>query len=173
MKEYLKPFENTKNQLKHYVTIDFLKNHPHKIKRCAEIWLEVLGKIWVPEVTLDQVVENLHNHLNDNQLPITFVALDDEVPVGMCSLRKNDGILPNLMPWLGSLVVDPVYQKQGIGNKLVEVTKLKAQELGFDTLHLFAFDATIPEYYQRLGWNIISMDNFKRHPVTVMQCLLI
>ena len=102
-------------------------------------------------------------------MPITFVALDGDLPVGMCSLRENDGIRPDLTPWLGSLVVDPKYQKQGIGKMLIDVTVLKAKELGFEKLYLFAFDPTIPEYYERLGWRKIGMDEFKSHPVTVME----
>jgi len=84
-------------------------------------------------------------------------------------LRENDGIRPDLTPWLGSLVVDPKYQRQGIGNMLIDTTLLKAKERGFKKLYLFAFDPTIPEYYKRLGWSQICMDEFKSHPVTVME----
>ena len=38
----------------------------------------------------------------------------------MCSLRGNDGIRPDLTPWLGSLVVHPDYQKQGVGRRLID-----------------------------------------------------
>ena len=107
--------------------------------------------------------------MNDQVLPITFVALDGDLPVGMCSLRENDGIRPDLTPWLGSVVVDPKYQKQGIGKMLIDVTVLKAKELGFEKLYLFAFDSTIPEYYKCLGWSPICMDEFKSHRVTVME----
>jgi GNAT superfamily N-acetyltransferase len=107
--------------------------------------------------------------LNDQVLPITFVALDADLPLGMCSLRENDGIRPDLTPWLGSLVVDPKYQKQGIGKMLADITLLKAKELGFEKLYLFAFDPTIPEYYERLGWKKICIDEFKSHLVTVMR----
>ncbi len=102
-------------------------------------------------------------------LLITFIALDGDVPSGMCSLRENDGIRLDLTPWLGPLVVDPKYQKQGIGKMLIDVTVDKAKELGFEKLYLFAIDPTMPEYYQRLGWKKIGMDEFKSHPVTVME----
>ncbi len=52
---------------------------------------------------------------------------------------------------------------------LVDVTVLKAKELGFEKLYLFAFDPTIPSYYERLGWEKIGMDEFKSYPVTVME----
>ena len=150
------------------IKIDLLKNHP-AIPALANIWHEVLGKIWVPDVPAHRVIARFADHLNDQDLPITFVALDGEIPVGMCSLRENDGIRPDLTPWLGSLVVDPKYQKQGIGKMLVDVAVRQAKECGFKKLYLFAFDPTIPEYYERLGWRKIGMDEFKSHPVTVME----
>jgi GNAT superfamily N-acetyltransferase len=154
------------------IKIDLLKNHPQVIPALANIWHEVLGKIWVPDIPVERVITRFEDHLNDSYLPITFVALDSDMPVGMCSLRENDGIRPDLTPWLGSLVVDPTYQKQGIGKMLINVTVEKAKQLGFEKLYLFAFDPTLPNYYQRLGWEKIGMDEFKFHPVMVMKVTL-
>lgn len=151
------------------IKIDLLKNHPNTIPVLANIWHEVLGKIWVPEVPVERVITRFADHLNDQALPITFIALGGDLPVGMCSLRENDGIRSDLTPWLGSLVLDPKHQKQGIGRMLIDVAVQKAKELGFEKLYLFAFDLTIPEYYERLGWRKIGMDEFKSHPVTVME----
>lgn len=154
------------------ITIAYLKHHSDCIPELAKIWHEVLGQIWLPDVPISRVEENLRNHLNTEQLPLTFVALQENKPVGMCSLRVNDGIRPELMPWLGSLVVCPSHQKQGIAKQLINRTKKEAQILGFKTLYLLAFDSTIPEYYCRLGWRPIGMDELKGHPVTVMEIML-
>ena len=151
------------------ITIDLLKNHQDSIARLATIWHEVLGKIWVPDVPIERVIQKYESHLNDTQLPITFVAIDGEKPVGMCSLRENDGIRPDLTPWLGSLVVSPAYQKQGIAPLLIEATQQKAKDLGFKKIYLFAFDPNIPDYYSRLGWSIIGSDEFKGHTVILME----
>ncbi len=154
------------------IKIDLLKNHKDTIPLLTKIWHEVLGRIWVPDVAIERVEQNFLKHLNDDIMPLTFVAFHHDKPVGMCSLRENDGIRPDLKPWLGSLVVDQGYQKQGIGKTLMDMTKQKAVALGFETLYLFAFDPTIPNYYERLGWRKISMDEFKGHPVTVMEIAL-
>ncbi len=151
------------------IKIDLLKNHPNTISTLAHIWHEVLGKIWVPDVPVERVIARFADHLNDQALPITFVALDGDLPAGMCSLRENDGIRPDLTPWLGSLVVDPKHQKQGIGRMLIDVTVRQAKEHGFEKLYLFTFDPSVPEYYERLGWKKIGMDEFKSYPVTVME----
>lgn len=154
------------------IKIDLLKNHPDCIHRLAEISYELIGKIWIPESTIENVVQKLSGHLNENTLPLTYVALDGKMPIGMCSLRQNDGIRQDLTPWLGSLVVDQLYQKQGIGNMLIDTIKYKAKDLGYEKLFLFAFDSTIPIYYSRHGWNKSSMDQFKGHPVTIMEASL-
>lgn len=105
-------------------------------------------------------------------MPMTYVALENDQPVGMCSLRDNDGIRPDLTPWLGSLVVSSTAQKQGIAQLLINAVKQKAADLNFNTLYLFALDPTIPNYYARLGWQAMGVDTFKSIPVTVMRTQL-
>lgn len=153
------------------IQVDFLKNHPHAIPALANIWHEVLGKVWMPEIRIEEIESLYYEELN-RDMPLTYIALDGEIPVGSSTLELNGGIRPDLGPWIGDLVVDPKYQKQGIGKMLIGVTIEKAKELGFEKLYLFAFDPTIPEYYQGLGWKKIGMNEFKSHPVTVMEVWL-
>lgn len=151
------------------ITIDYLKHHPQALEQLTQIWHQLLGKIWVPDVPMERVKQRFVEHMQDDQLPLTLVAFNENVPIGMCSLRENDGILPELTPWLGSLVVDPNHQNTGVGRLLVDATKKQAKELNYEILYLFAFDPTIPDYYQRLGWKKRGMDRFKGHVVTVME----
>ena len=150
------------------IKIDLLKNYPNTIPALAHIWHEVLGKIWMPGIGIEEI-ESLYHEELEHDMPLTYIALYNQIPVGSATLELNGGIRADLRPWLGDLVVDPKYQKQGIGKMLVDVAVLKAKELGFKKLYLFAFDPTIPEYYKRLGWKKIGMDEFKSHPVTVME----
>ena len=150
------------------IKVDLLKKHPHTIPALANIWHDVLGKIWMPEIGIEEI-ESLYYEEPNRGMPLTYIALDGEIPVGSCTLELNGGIRPDLSPWIGDLVVNPDYQKQGIGKMLLEIAVKKAKELGFEKLYLFAFDPTIPAYYQRLGWKKIGMDEFKSHPVTVME----
>ena len=150
------------------IKIDLLKNYPNTIPALAHIWHEVLGKIWMPGIGIEEI-ESLYHEELEHDMPLTYIALYNQIPVGSATLELNGRIRADLRPWLGDLVVDPKYQKQGIGKMLVDVAVLKAKELGFKKLYLFAFDPTIPEYYKRLGWKKIGMDEFKSHPVTVME----
>jgi GNAT superfamily N-acetyltransferase len=151
------------------IVIDLLKNCPRHIPRLAKIWYEGLGADWVPGLSLRYVEQCLHERLHVDVLPITFVALDGKKPVGMCSLRNNDGIRLDLAPWLASLVVCTTYQKRGIGSQLIEAVKQKAAAMGFEKIYLFALDDTVVDWYARMGWKTIGTDIFKEHAVTVME----
>ncbi|KTC72581.1 GNAT family acetyltransferase [Legionella birminghamensis] len=86
------------------IRIELLKHHPHTLSRLAQIWHKELASIWAPEFSLEQARARFQTHMNDGEMPLTMVAFADGMPVGMCSLRKNDGIRPDLCPWLGGLV---------------------------------------------------------------------
>ena len=83
-----------------HIEISYLKDHPEAIPDLARIWHKVLGNIWVPDISIERVEQRFLDHLNDALLPITFVAFDEKKLVGGVSLRENDGIRPDLMPWL-------------------------------------------------------------------------
>lgn len=150
------------------ITIDLLKNHPQTIPTLAHIWHEVLGKIWMPEVSFVEIESLYHQELHQD-MPVTYVAFDDHIPVGSCTIELEGGIRPDLGPWLGDLVVAPKHQKQGIGKRLVNAAIGKVKQLGFTKLFLFTFDSKTANYYERLGWRHIGKDEFKSRPVTVME----
>ena len=154
------------------IKIDLLKNHPDAIPELAHIWHDVLGKIWFPELTIQEIESLTYDELNHPDETTSFVALCDEIPVGFCTFKLKEEFRPDLGPWLADVVVDPKYQKQGIGKMLVDVAVRQAKERGFKKLYLFTFDPTIPEYYKRLGWRQICMAEFQSHPVTVMEVVL-
>lgn len=152
------------------INIELLKNHAELLPDVAQIGYEYIGKIWVPGMQLEHAIERYIQHLNDSILPLTMVALYNKELIGICSLRENDGIRPDLTPWLGSLVVIPEYQKLGVGKMLIDAIKQKAKIFGFTELFLFAFDAAgTATYYNNIGWKIIGDDNFKNNKVIVME----
>lgn len=160
-----------KNEEPSMIKIELLKNHSEVIPKLSKIWHEVLGKIWMPEIGIEEIESLNYKELNQD-MPLTYIALYGDTCVGSCTLQLNDEVRPDLGPWIESLVVDPRYQKQGIGKMLLDVTVKKAKELGFKKLYLFAFDPTMPKYYQRFGWKTVGMDEFKSNPVTVMEISL-
>ncbi len=139
------------------IAIDLLKNHQEAIPSLVQIWLATLGSGWMSNVSASQVA---------------LIAFDGNKPVGMCSLQMNDGIRPDVFPWLGDLCVDANYQNQGIGKKLVCAAQEKIRSLGFKKLYLFIFEESLLTFYHKQGWKKIGQDVYEGHPVIVMECTL-
>lgn len=111
------------------VKIAYLKEYPETIPTLAKIWHEVLGSIWISDISIEEVEQGFYDDLNDNSLPLTIVALKGTQVIGAVSLYENDEIRADLTPWLESLVVDKTYQYQGVGKILVQEVKQKARDL--------------------------------------------
>lgn len=150
------------------ITIKNLMDCQDHLPFLAELLYQEIGRHWVPEASSQRASDKLKTHLNRDILPLALVALDGDKPVGMACLRETDGIKPGICPWLGSLVVNPEYRSEGVGQALIDAVKSQAKILGFDILYLLAFDPTIPSWYTSLGWQHIGHDELVGHRVTVM-----
>lgn len=103
--------------------------------------------------------------------------------------------LPQCLAAFDVLIGEPDYLKRGIGASAITAflnqyaasythifvdpersnfAAIRAYEkAGFKKIGLlFAFDPTLPDYYVHQGFRIIGMDEFKKHPVTVMELVL-
>lgn len=154
------------------IEIKLLADCSEAIDQLALLQYQEISRHWVPGSTVEQVKQKLMTHLNRDKLPLSFVALIDGQAVGMASLRVTDGIKPELTPWLGSLVVDPKYRKLDVGEKLINKVKEEALSRGYSALYLLAFDPTIPNWYSRLGWEMLGEDQLFGHTVSVMKMSL-
>lgn len=155
------------------IEIQMLADCQEHIPYLAKLWYEQISKHWVPNASIERATENLLKHVNKNQLPLTLVALENSKPLGMASLRENDGIQPHRAPWLGILVVDPMQRGQKIGEQLIEAINGKAHVFGYERIYLLAFDPTIPSWYAKLGWMAIDKDELFGHQVSVMELKLV
>ena len=153
--------------------IKLLADCYEKIPQLAKLHYEEIGRHWAPNASIERAKQRFEEHKNRDQLPMTFVALENAQPIGMASLRENDGIRPDLTPWLGGLVVEPNFRGKRIGELLIHKVKEQAKLFNYQELYLFAFDPTIPSWYAKLGWEVIGMDECLNHSVTVMRISLL
>jgi N-acetylglutamate synthase-like GNAT family acetyltransferase len=103
-------------------------------------------------------------------VPSTFIAKTTEL-LGSAAIVENDmDTKPELTPWLASVFVAPEYRNQGIGSQLVKHVMQKAKQAGIKAIYLFTPDQTI--FYQKLGWEVISTEEYREHSVTVMRVRL-
>ena len=158
--------------MKEKIEIKLLADCLEHIPFLSKLQYEQISKHWVPNASIERSTESLLKHTNREKLPMTLVAFNKDNPIGMASLRENDGIQPDRTPWLGSLVADPLHRNQKAGEWLIEAIKQQAIIFGYDKLYLLAFDLTIPHWYKKLGWKSIGSDRLFCHPVAVMDIKL-
>lgn len=154
------------------ISIQKLVNCQGHIPTLAKLWYEEISRHWVVDSSVEKAKQKLIAHANSDNLPIAFVALHDNQPIGMACLRENDGIRVGVAPWLGSLMVNPSFRGYKVGEMLINSIKCEARKLGHQVLYLLAFDPKIPEWYARLGWKNIGDDKLFDHRVTVMNIIL-
>lgn len=118
-------------------------------------------------------MESFQRHHNKKCVPLTLLAMEDNTPAGMVSLREHDGIKPELFPWFGSLYVETQYRGKGIGEKLIFEIKKHALSLGHRELYLLTYEVSLPKWYSSPGWREIGKDTLFNNPVTVMKTTLI
>lgn len=95
-----------------------------------------------------------------SSLPVAWVAVEDDKPVGIVSLKEYDLLShKHLTPWLSALYVIPDYRKQGIAQKLIDTVLAYAASLGYTNVHLFTDnrknDYLVP-YYTSRGWTTVE-----------------
>jgi N-acetylglutamate synthase-like GNAT family acetyltransferase len=148
--------------------IKLLSECPEHISLLAQLWFDEIGKPWIPNANVEHAEQIYREHTNHDKLPLTFVAIYDNKPIAMASLRTDDGLGDKFSPWFGSLIVHPDYREQGVGETLIDFAKWQAKHMGYRKLHLLALDPTLPNWYTKLGWKYVGMDKLYHHPVTVM-----
>ena len=150
------------------IKIEKLKNCPEAIPTLVTLWYENLGQPWTPDIEL-KTIENWYFEWLNDELPLAYVAFEDGTAIASFSLQWDDGIRPDLTPWLGDLVVAKTHQGRGIGTQLIRFAMEKVREMGFKQLYLFTFDKTLTAYYAKFGWHVIAHDHYENKPVIIMK----
>jgi GNAT superfamily N-acetyltransferase len=107
---------------------------------------------------------------NNDAIPMIFIAIAGEEPVGSVSLVAHD--LPerrdlwHLWPWLSGLYVLPEYRGRGVGRALVARVEAQARSMGVVRLYLYTAQAS--GLYDQLGWDVIGEDVQADAAVTIM-----
>ncbi len=135
-------------------------------------WLHQEWGYLSPEKTLDDRIRRLTERCRADDLPVTFMAINDDKVggdenVGTVSLIPHD--LKNRMdltPWIAAVFVKPEARRRGIGNQRVGFAEAEAQRRGIPTLYLFTPDKQ--RMYARLGWTTIEEVEYRGEHVTVM-----
>lgn len=91
---------------------------------------------------------------NRGRLDCILLGLEGSSLVASAALLTIDVLpLPDLGPWLGSVVADPTLRGRGYGRAIVEAAVSEARALDIPRLHLWTPHHR--EFYEKLGWAFV------------------
>lgn len=137
-------------------------------------WLRALGEDEQSTQHEEQYLEReqtLRLHLEEQTLPVTFVALHHGVPVGTVSLvfyTLSDGGLPS--EWLSNLYVVPSLRSQGIATRLMDIVIKYAHNVGLERIFLYTRDQS--DFYLKRNWRLLTYGTVQKQRVAVLDYLL-
>jgi predicted N-acetyltransferase YhbS len=103
-----------------------------------------------------------------DQIPTTYVAVEQRQPVGSVTLVEHDmAIWLDLSPWLAGLYVQLQSRRRGVGSALVRHALQQVYYLGFPALYLYTHPAR--PFYEHLGWEVLEERSYHERPVTIMR----
>jgi len=139
-----------------------LKYEPQYIPVLAE-WHHQEWSYLHPGGSIDKRIEDMQPFLNDDFIPSTFVALENDL-LGSAAIVAHDMDTNQEYSrgWRVSLF-SPANRRRGIGSQLVIHIMNRAREAGIKTLFLFTPDKE--HFYKKLGWQTISNEIYRGHMV--------
>lgn len=109
-----------------------------------------LWREWASDKPLEYIKYSTLHNTQTNRVPMTYVALNGEEPVGTVSIWMNDlRCRQDLYPWMASLFVIEEMRNKGIGTLLQNHVVEEAKRLEYKDLYLFTEHNG---YYEKFGW---------------------
>lgn len=153
--------------------LDFLKNYSQTIPQLSR-WIYDEWKNYDKSLTLEKLILSFNERLNDTLLPMTFVVLKNDQPIGCVSLKTESGTefkdFPQNSVWIGSLQVISEERSQGIGKELLKFCTLVAKKsFNNEELYFYTSNPVNVAWYVKNGAEIIEKRPFRGHTITLMK----
>jgi predicted N-acetyltransferase YhbS len=117
--------------------------------------------------SVERRISEFEDELESDEIPQTFVAVENDVLVGSSSLLPHDmDTRMDLTPWLASVYVPVEYRKRGFGSALVRHVVKEACKRGYRALYLYTPGRE--EFYVQLGWSLIERTEYHGEDVSIM-----
>ena len=151
------------------IKLDYLANYRRYVKQISR-WFY---KEWKEYYKFDKnglkdIENSIHTRIHINTLPLAVVALKNNILIGTASLKYYDmDNKKDLSPWLAGVFVAERFRNQGIGKLLINRISEEAKRLQFKKLYLWTPQSK--EYYEHLGWKVVTREFYKIAEVFVME----
>ncbi len=147
--------------------IEYLADYTEHIPTLAKWFHDEWGYL-APGRSLAEQMERVRMKANRGTMPMAFIALDGDTPIGSASLVECDmHSRSHLKPWLSSVFVAPSYRRRGVGTALVSRVVRAAKEQGFPLLYLWTPNEE--RFYAKRGWEVIERTEYKKENAVVMR----
>jgi GNAT superfamily N-acetyltransferase len=147
--------------------IEDIAEHPGLIETVARWQFGEWGHLEPGDSLAARIAYLGRQAANPGRIPMTFVALDDDEPLGSASAVEHDmDTHPELTPWLASVYVKPEARGRGVASTLVRRIMQEVTALVVPQLYLFTDNAR--GLYEKLGWHVIGTEQFEGLDVTIM-----
>lgn len=148
-----------------------LSNFPGQVETLADLWIENIGSTYFPDLSREDIVSKIQNAMNEDILPLTFIAMDEKKAIGMAALRDNDTTVTSFgkNPCLSGVCVAKEYQGRGIGKLLVDTIKSEAFRLGFKEMWRSALNQESVDWYKNMGWEDTGQGDVSGVPAHIMR----
>lgn len=145
-----------------------LKLAPQHIPQLAEWHHQEWAHLSSADATVTTLIEQMREYLSDAAIPKMFICEEANQVMGSSSLTAADmDTRTDLSPWLANVYVNANHRNKGLGKLLVNAVIEHARAIGLQKIYLFTADKA--DFYQALGWSMISQENYKGEMVTIME----
>jgi len=152
--------------------LDLLKNCPQVIPTLAQ-WLYEEWHPYDALLTEEKLIHAFTKRLNSDSIPIVFVVLKNDMPMGVISLKMETSPefsdFPENSIWMGSLYVLPEERNLGVGSELLKFVQTIAKQFGYENLYFYTSNFTNVKWYLKRGAHLIGERPFRNHRIAVMQ----
>lgn len=144
-----------------------LRDAPQHLDTLAQWFFDEWGYLH-PGQTLAEYRLGMNGYLSAAPIPKLLIALEDDAVVGSAALIAADmETHPELTPWLANVYVREDCRGRGLGRTLVRAIMAYARNT--DALPLYLFTPDQSAFYERLGWSLMSEENYQDVRVSIMQ----
>jgi N-acetylglutamate synthase-like GNAT family acetyltransferase len=145
--------KNTQRSKKNQITVEIVEYKPEYKTYYKDLNYEWLEKYFEIESTDEKILSNPEKEIIEKNGFIFFALLEDNV-IGTCTLMKHD----NAHYELSKMCVTEKYQRNGVGEKLIDKVISKASQLGVEEIALCTNSRLTAAFnlYTKKGFKIIE-----------------
>lgn len=127
---------------------------------------------WSKRCDSAEVVQRwLREHTQRDKVPYTVVALVDGIPVGSCSVIKNDCVhRQQYTPWVAAVFVKPEMRNRGIASAILQEAAAIASRAEVKELYIDCLAITAP-IYEKNGWKIYEREVGDKESVVMLRII--